>query len=256
MLARHPSARAQVDLPVGEPTAPDGHEAISNGTAARPEHFPSCSFPVCPLNGPPCTLACTPKSHARACLPEWASLPSDVRAKGARGVPLRAPKLVAASSWHGAAARAPSVMLAETVIRPTARFSDSHGRPRLCPAGPHCLATGESALLLAAGHTYLDSHARHTQIAKALLAAGASPNATDKRGRTAAHRACLAGNDGIVRLLLRAKDRVDWEMRDLDGATPFDLAAREGHAAIVSVLRERGHAHGCAAAPARRGSVR
>lgn len=135
---------------------------------------------------------------------------------------------------------------------PRPRRAHAHA---LTPPGP----AGESALLLAAGHTYYGSHARHTQIAKALLAAGASPNAQDKRGRTAAHRACLAGNEGVVRLLLRAKERVDWARRDADGATPYELAEREGQCAIASALRERGHAHGRgasarAAAASRRGS--
>jgi len=119
------------------------------------------------------------------------------------------------------------------------------------PGAHEAISGGESALLLAAGHSYYDSHSRHTAIAKALLAAGACPNAADKRGRAAAHRACDAGNEAIVKLLLRAKGRVDWTAQDAHGHTAYELAARAGHAGIASLLREHGCAHGSSAAQSR-----
>jgi ankyrin repeat protein len=118
------------------------------------------------------------------------------------------------------------------------------------PDAHAAVSGGESALHLAAGHEYYASHARHTALAKALLGAGASPNAADKRGRTAAHRACAAGNEAICRLLLKAPE-TDWAQPDDGGATPYELALRAGHAPIASLLRERGHAHGGAGGSAR-----
>lgn len=104
------------------------------------------------------------------------------------------------------------------------------------PAHHGAESGGETALALAAGHTHRQLHTRHVAIARTLLAAGADANKADSRGRTAAHRACAAGNTAIVRLLL-GKARVDWGLRDHDGLTALDLAAAGGHEHIVRLIR-------------------
>ena len=102
------------------------------------------------------------------------------------------------------------------------------------------LSGGETALILAASHTYHFHHTKHTRIAAILLEAGADPNApTASRRQTAAHLAAKSGNAGVVGALLRC-GRTQWDLRDADGRTPLALATKHKHAEVVKLLSERG----------------
>jgi ankyrin repeat protein len=95
---------------------------------------------------------------------------------------------------------------------------------------------GESALILAAAHTYTFHHTNHIQIARLLLAANADPNVTAANGRTAVHCACAAGNLKVLQELI-ASGRVrptTWLLCDADGKTPLDHAL--GNAAIRKLV--------------------
>lgn len=100
------------------------------------------------------------------------------------------------------------------------------------------LSGGETALILAASHTYHFHHTKHTRIAALLLDAGADPNVRAS-GQTAAHYAAKSGNAGVVGALLR-NGRTQWDLRDADGRTPLALATKHKHAEVVKLLTDRG----------------
>lgn len=102
------------------------------------------------------------------------------------------------------------------------------------PASYQAQSGGETALHLAASHKYHFHHTQHTRLAKALLAAGADPNRTTARGRTAAHCACEAGNVGVIKELVASGRVTSWTARDDQGRTPRDCAG--GNAAVVAAL--------------------
>ena len=77
----------------------------------------------------------------------------------------------------------------------------------------------------------------HAEIVGALVAAGADLNATNNRQRAAPlHGAAKRGHAEIVGALLSSG--ADPRARDKDGQTPLDIAAAEGHTAILATLRE------------------
>jgi ankyrin repeat protein len=96
----------------------------------------------------------------------------------------------------------------------------------------------ETALQLAASHTYHFHHTSHTRIARSLLAAGADPNVRSQggHGRTAVHCAAAAGNAGVLRELIASKRVLPstWEARDAHGRTARELA--NGDVAILELL--------------------
>lgn len=97
------------------------------------------------------------------------------------------------------------------------------------PTAPDAFAAksgGETALILAAKHTYFFHHTQHTRIARSLLAAGADPNIADGHGRTAVHSAAAAGNVKILHELVssgRVAPRT-WLREDGGGKSVLDLA--------------------------------
>lgn len=97
---------------------------------------------------------------------------------------------------------------------------------------------GETALQLAASHTYHFHHTAHTRIAKSLLAAGADPNVPSQGGhrRTAVHCAAAAGNAGVLRELIASRRVLQstLEARDATGRTPRELA--KGDPAVLELL--------------------
>ena len=112
-------------------------------------------------------------------------------------------------------------------------------RPIGTPTVPEAYAaqTGrETALHLAASHTYHFNHTRHTRIARLLLDGGADPNARCGEGLTAAHRAARAGNLGVLRELRACGGRVDWGALDPRGRTPTELARLHGHDEAAELL--------------------
>ena len=67
------------------------------------------------------------------------------------------------------------------------------------------------------------------------LIAGANPNArTVSGGSTPLHRACYAGHQDIVTLLL--DHAADPRIQDEDGQTALHKAAQQGHDVIVDIL--------------------
>ena len=71
-----------------------------------------------------------------------------------------------------------------------------------------------------------------------LLAAGASPNAKDKGGKTPLHMAAWRGNLEAVQVLLDA--RANPKAKDKRGKTPLHWAADGGHAEVVQALLAAG----------------
>uniref|UniRef100_A0A667WYV2 Cyclin-dependent kinase inhibitor 2C (p18, inhibits CDK4) n=1 Tax=Myripristis murdjan TaxID=586833 RepID=A0A667WYV2_9TELE len=87
-------------------------------------------------------------------------------------------------------------------------------------------------------------------VARALLAAGADPNARDPTcGLTVTHDAAREGFLDMVHVLV--EHRADVNAVDFDGNLPLHLAAREGHLKVVQLLlgltaepgRRNGHGH-------------
>ena len=97
---------------------------------------------------------------------------------------------------------------------------------------------GETALHLAAGHTYYFNHTNHTRIAKSLLVAGADPNLTRRSdARTTLHCAVAAGNVAVLREIVSC-GRVrasTWTARDCDGLSAKDLAKGDG--TLIALLQ-------------------
>jgi ankyrin repeat protein len=107
------------------------------------------------------------------------------------------------------------------------------------PDSFEAISGGETALGLAAGHTYHFHHTNHTRTARLLLDAGADPNARCGAGNTAAHRAAAAGNAGVVRELLARGARVDWKAWDAKGRTAEQVAREAGHAGVAEMIAGR-----------------
>ncbi|KAF1334404.1 Tkl protein kinase, partial [Globisporangium splendens] len=79
----------------------------------------------------------------------------------------------------------------------------------------------------------------HVEIVRALVARGASVNATCIEGETPLFRAAERGHVAVVNaLIVEFKAEVD-RRKDV-GLTPLSVAAREGHAAVVKVLLDQG----------------
>ena len=74
---------------------------------------------------------------------------------------------------------------------------------------------------------------------KALLAAGADPNATNGAGVTPLHLAAMAGTPEAINALLAKGAHVD-EREPAFGQTPLMLAAAEGRTQAVKILIQRG----------------
>ena len=104
----------------------------------------------------------------------------------------------------------------------------------IVPASFEAQSGGETALHLAASHTYTFHHTQHVRIARALLAAGANPNLTTASGRTAVHCACDAGNAAVLRELVACGRVASWSARDGSGRTPRDCA--RGDPALLALL--------------------
>jgi ankyrin repeat protein len=118
--------------------------------------------------------------------------------------------------------------------RVRANIDQPVGTPTV-PASYQALSGGETALHLAAGHTYHFHHTQHTRIARALLDAGADPLATTATGRNACHCAAAAGNVAVLReLATRLPRSAAWSARDSDGRTPRDLA--KGNDAALAAM--------------------
>ena len=71
-------------------------------------------------------------------------------------------------------------------------------------------------------------------IARLLIAAGADPNGTNAAGQTALMMAAMFGRADMVDLLLDAG--ADQSLRDASGATARDLVLRQGNAAMLARL--------------------
>ena len=89
------------------------------------------------------------------------------------------------------------------------------------------------------GALHMAAQEGHTEIVKALLAAGAAVNAKDQEGRTALDLAAQEGHTETVKALLAADAAVNTK-DDLFGSTALELAAAEGHTGIVRLLKAAG----------------
>jgi ankyrin repeat protein len=99
-----------------------------------------------------------------------------------------------------------------------------------------------------------------TEVAQALLGAGAHTALKDKSGNTALHMAVSSGNVGLVQVMLNAPD-IEVNAANSDGVTPFHIAMTmakkvkkigaseqqapnwENHKRIVQLLQQRGAAY-------------
>lgn len=120
------------------------------------------------------------------------------------------------------------------------------------PAYTHtCLHTHTPQVLLEAGAeasariTDLSTplhHAGSAAVARALLAAGASPHARDRYERTPLHAACRAGAADVVRVLLEAG--ADADARDDDDRAPLHVAVEMDRLDCVMLLLDGTSADG------------
>ena len=81
-------------------------------------------------------------------------------------------------------------------------------------------------------------HSSPHEAVRALLAAGAGPDAPDHKNRTALHRAAGDGDLAAVRLLLLAEANPN--CRDDEGATPLHMAAWDGSPGVIRLLLNAG----------------
>ena len=75
----------------------------------------------------------------------------------------------------------------------------------------------------------------HTEIAKALIGAGADPNLTDANGATALHYAVLFNNQELVSLLMDANASAF--MKNDGGQSPLDFAKMHNDKTLNSILK-------------------
>jgi ankyrin repeat protein len=128
-----------------------------------------------------------------------------------------------------------------------ALLDEGSADPNVCATAPtlpssfEAVSGHQTALHIAAGHTYFDLHRSHNNIARILLAAGADPAVTDKWSKTPVHDACRAGNVKIVAALLRMVPGVQgdvqkqkdqsrhtlWNLPDAHGKTPADYCKKK-----------------------------
>lgn len=81
------------------------------------------------------------------------------------------------------------------------------------------------------------SNPKSTSIVRALLEAGANPNAYSLEGVQIIHDACRAGGDGLtVKLLLQAGAGLNAPCPGEDFMTPLHIAARSNYVAAVNLL--------------------
>jgi serine/threonine-protein phosphatase 6 regulatory ankyrin repeat subunit B len=78
----------------------------------------------------------------------------------------------------------------------------------------------------------------HVEIAKALLAAGANPNAQASDGFTALMLAACINNELFVKLLIQA--RVNVNASTPDGYTALRIASEKGYTGVVKILKAGG----------------
>jgi ankyrin repeat protein len=123
-------------------------------------------------------------------------------------------------------------------LLPTLQVDLCVGTPCV-PEKYQALTGHETALHLAASHTYHFNHTKHTRITRLLLDAGSDPNKRCGSGLTAAHRAARANNLGVLRELLSC-ERVKWDIKDPEGRTARALAAHLGHKETVELLELAG----------------
>lgn len=93
------------------------------------------------------------------------------------------------------------------------------------------LPDGTTALMLAAEND-------HAGCVAALLEAGARDDAADEDGWGAIHWAAFNGEETVMRLLLQRCGPECVGMLTEDEESPLDLAAGQGHAGIVKLLRD------------------
>ena len=98
-------------------------------------------------------------------------------------------------------------------------------------ANPNAVDNGTTALMWAA-------YKGNSQIVKALLAAGASVNATDNNGFTALMNSAVKGQSEVAKALLAAGANMN--MTAHEGKTALIMAAHMGHLAFVKVLLAAG----------------
>ena len=124
--------------------------------------------------------------------------------------------------------------LAETGIESAAK----HGRTEICKL---LLERGGSVSFSAASDRALIIAAisGHFDVCKLLLDSGANANHRDLMGRTALHRAAVAGHLHVVDLLVN-QSASDPDIPDTHGITPFCDACAYGHLEIVKLLVSTG----------------
>jgi ankyrin repeat protein len=76
----------------------------------------------------------------------------------------------------------------------------------------------------------------HTEIAKALIGAGADPNLTDANGATALHYAVLFNNQELVSLLMDANASAF--MKNDGGQSPLDFAKMHNDKTLNTILKK------------------
>lgn len=101
---------------------------------------------------------------------------------------------------------------------------------RFDPNGPN--SDGKTALILAAWGGHHDTFSL-------LIRRGANPHHIDLQGRSALHDAAEAGRLDIVKEIILVY-RLNPNQADHEGVTPFLLAAKNGHTAILDFLVQNG----------------
>ena len=101
-------------------------------------------------------------------------------------------------------------------------------------------------LLAIRGHTYQGQKVKHSDIARALIDAGADIHARDRSGKTVAHHAAKKGAAGVLRALYddqhpaqTAGKKLDIDARDYSGATAACYAAKAGNYHALELLLDK-----------------
>ena len=102
------------------------------------------------------------------------------------------------------------------------------------------LKSGISPNIIVDGWTALEkaSMAGQSEVAKALVVAGADPNRADENGHTPIYWAAKNGHRDAVEMLIACGS--DPERADKSGNGPLHCAAKSGHIEVVSVLLKKG----------------